>query len=377
MGYAYTPGLTVAEYTVIRRVRRLPISGQVLVQVGQQVQAEEVVAEADLPGDVRPVNVVSELGITPDELPDVMIKKEGDAVAKDEPFARTRGLFGLFKGECRAPIDGTIESASAVTGQVIIRGLPTPLRKLAYVAGTIVDVREGQSATVEATGTLIQGIFGLAGEAVGTLEMVVESPDDVLDAERVKPEHAGKVIVGGILVTADAVKAAIQHAVKGIVSGGLDDTDVRATLGYELGVAITGEENLGVTVIITEGFGKISMAAGTFELLRRRAGSRASINGATQIRAGVIRPEIIIPTDRQPSTSKAHLEEGGMLQIGTRLRAIREPYFGRLGRCTALPPGLETLSTEARVRVLEVEFDDGQRAILPRANVELIDTQSK
>lgn len=377
MGYAYTPGLTVAEHTVIRRVRRLPINGQVLVAVGQQVQAEEVVAEASLPGEVRPVNVVSELGITPDELPDVMIKKEGDPVVQDEPLARTRGLFGLFKSECRAPIDGTIESASAVTGQVIIRGRPTPLRKPAYVSGRIVDVQEGQSATVEATGTLIQGIFGLAGEAVGTLEMAVDSPDDVLDAERVTPEHAGKVIVGGSLVTADAVKAAVRHGVKAIVSGGLDDTDVRAALGYELGVAITGEEDLGVTVLITEGFGKISMAAGTFELLRRRVGALASVNGATQIRAGVIRPEIIIPADRESSLPEAQPGEGGVLQIGTRLRAIREPYFGRLGRCTALPSGLATLSTEAQVRVLEVEFDDGQRAILPRANVELIDAQSR
>ncbi len=374
MGYAYTPGLSVAEHTVIRRVRRLPLKGQVLVQVGQRVKAEEVVAEANLPGDVRPVNVASELGIAPDELPDVMLKKEADAVAQDEPFARTRGLFGLFKSECRAPIEGTIESASAVTGQVIIRGRPTPLRKLAYVAGTIVDVQDGESATVEATGTLIQGIFGLAGEAVGTLEIVVDSPDAILDADRVKPEHAGKVIVGGSLITADAVKMAIKHGVKGIVSGGLDDTDVRAALGYELGVAITGEEDLGVTVIITEGFGKISMAAGTFELLRKRAGSLASINGATQIRAGVIRPEIVIPADGKHSTPDTRGDEGGVLQIGTRLRAIREPYFGRLGRCIALPPGLTMLSTEAEVRVLEVEFDDGQRAILPRANVELINT---
>jgi hypothetical protein len=372
MGYAYTPGLSVAESTVIRRVRRLPLKGVVLVRVGQRVKAEDVVAEAKLPGLVRPINVVSKLGIAPDELPRVLLKKEGDAVAENEPFARTAGLFGLFKSECRSPVDGTIESASPVTGQVIIRGQPTALRKLAYVAGTIVDVREGESATVEVTGTLIQGIFGLAGEAVGPLEVVVDSPDDVLDAAGVRPEHAGKVIVGGSLVTAGAVRAAVEHGVKGIVSGGLDDTDVRAALGYELGVAITGEETLGVTVIITEGFGRIGMAKATFELLQKRSGLLASINGATQIRAGVIRPEIIIPLDKQPSQQEAGGGEAGALQIGTRLRAIREPYFGRLGRCTALPAELETLPTEAKVRVLEVEFDDGARVILPRANVELI-----
>jgi hypothetical protein len=378
MGYAYTPGLSVAERTVLRRVRRLPLKGEVLVKVGQRVKADDCVAEAHLPGGVRPINVASQLGISADELPGVLLVSEGDAIAEGEPFARTAGIFGLFKSECRSPIDGTIESASPVTGQVIIRGRPTPLRKTAYVAGTIVEVCAGESATVEVGATFIQGIFGLAGEAVGPLEIVVDSPGQILDADRITSALAGKVIVGGSLVTADAIRAAVEHGVVGIISGGLDDSDVRAALGYELGVAITGEEELGVTVIITEGFGKIGMAAATFELLQRRSGALASINGATQIRAGVIRPEIIVPLDSHagathptPAPGGAD-EEGSVLEVGTRLRAIREPFFGRLGRCTALPVELETLTSGARVRVLEVEFDDGARATLPRANVELI-----
>ena len=40
MGYAYTPGLTVAEHTVIRKVRRLPLKGRVLVTEGQPVAAQ-------------------------------------------------------------------------------------------------------------------------------------------------------------------------------------------------------------------------------------------------------------------------------------------------------------------------------------------------
>ena len=41
---------------------------------------------------------------------------------------------------------------------------------------------------------------------------------------------------------------------------------------------------------------KIQMGAQTFDLLNENSDRLASINGATQIRAGVIRPEIIIPT---------------------------------------------------------------------------------
>lgn len=375
MGYAYTPGLTVAESTVIRKVRRLPLKGEVLVQVGQAVEADDVVAQTNLPGEVKTVNAVGQLGLTPEELPAAMLKRENDAVTENEPIARTKGFLGMFKSECRSPISGTVESVSAVTGQVIIRGNPTPLQKTAYARGRIVAVQPGESATVEVRGTFIQGIFGVGGEARGVLEMAVDGPADRLAAERITPRQSGKIIVGGSLVTAEAVQKAIQCGVKGIVSGGLNDADLRGFLGYELGVAITGEEALGITLIITEGFGPISMAARTFALLKKRAGLPASINGATQIRAGVIRPEVVIPLPDAAVVPAPVADADSVLQINTLLRAIREPYFGRIGRCTALPVELVRLPSETMVRVLEVEFEDGERAILPRANVELIKSE--
>ena len=80
-----------------------------------------------------------------------------------------------------------------------------------------------------------------------------------------------------------------------IVSGGLDDADLEQFLGYNLGVAITGSEALGLTVIVTEGFGDIAMARRTHTLLTAHEGDDVSVNGTTQIRAGVIRPEIVMP----------------------------------------------------------------------------------
>jgi hypothetical protein len=372
MGYAYTPGLAVADCTVVRKVRRLPLRGRVLVQVGQPVEADDVVAETSLPGEVKSLNLASKLGIAPEELPEVMLKREGQPVAENEPLARTKGLLGLFRSEARSPMEGSVESISQVTGQVIIRGKPTALRKTAYARGMIVAVQEAESATVEVRGTFIQGIFGIGGEAQGELAAVVDRPDAILEADLIRPELAGKIVVGGSLVTADAVRAAVRCGVRGIITGGLNDADLRDFLGYELGVAITGEESLGLTLIVTEGFGRISMAQATFDLLRRRAGQLASINGVTQIRAGVIRPEVLIPLADRPTTAAEWSEADSGLRIGTPLRAIRDPYFGRIGRCTALPVELARLPTETQVRVLEVEFEDGERAILPRANVELI-----
>ena len=372
MAHAYTPGLKVAAGTTIRNERRLPIEGEVIVQIGDKIDAADIVAKAALPGNVQLVNIANLLSIPIEDIRDYMLKKEAEPIRKGEIIGETKGLFGLFKSQARAPIDGTIESISDVTGQVIIREAPIPVNVMGHIAGSIVEVISDEGAVVETYGTYIQGIFGVGGETVGKLELVVDTPDAPLTKDLIQPTHRGKILCGGAIVRNDAIQEAIQHGVKGIIVGGIHDSDLRALLGYDLGVAITGSESLGLTLVVTEGFGEISMAARTFDLLKAQEDLTASINGATQIRAGVVRPEIIIPTEGQEETVETGVA-GDALNIGTLIRIIREPYFGELGRVSVLPVELQALETEAKVRVLEVELENGNRVVLPRANVEIIE----
>jgi transcription antitermination factor NusG len=90
----------------------------------------------------------------------------------------------------------------------------------------------------------------------------------------------------------------------------------------------------------------------------------------------VIRPEVVIPLDGAAS-AKSEVPSGdapstGMV-VGSPVRVIREPYFGEIGKVADLPPELKKLETEAMVRILTVEFEAGKKAVIPRANVELIE----
>ncbi len=372
MAQAYTPGLKVTKGMIIKKKRRLPLEGEVLVEVGATVKAEDVVAKADLPGNVQLLNVANLLSVQPNEVEEYMLKPIGETVSKDEIIATTKGLFGLFKSQARSPIDGTIETISDVTGQVILREPPIPVELKAYTDGTVTETIPNEGATVETYGTYIQGIFGVGGETLGDLIVVANSPNDILTPEQILPEHKDNIIVGGSLVTTDTIQKAVQLEVNGIIAGGIDDADLRQLLGYELGVAITGSEKLGITLVITEGFGSIAMAERTFALLKAREGMKTSINGATQIRAGVVRPEIVIPFVSEGEDTEADATVG-LLGIGSSVRIIREPHFGKLGRVTELPIELQELETEAEVRVLQVEFENGEKTTLPRANVEVIE----
>ncbi len=373
MAHSYTPGLTVTDRTVVHRRRLLPLAGEVLVHAGDKVRCDQAVARAQLPGKVYPVNLANQLSVAPGEIKEYLVKREGDAVQKDEILAENKPLIKWFKTEIRSPVSGTIESVSTVTGQVLLREPPRLLDLLAYVDGTIAEVIPHQGVMVEADCALVQGIFGIGGETWGEIIVAVGSPDEQLLPAHVTSAVKGKIVVGGSFLSSDTMAKAKEIGVAGLVVGGIHDKDLRELLGYDLGVAITGTEQVGFTLILTEGFGAIPMAAKTFGLLSAHAGQRASISGATQIRAGVIRPEIVVPY-RGPASSGAALgQQREGVRLGDSVRIIRDPFFGRISEVSALPHDLQKIPTESEVRVLEVKFSDGTRAVVPRSNIEVIE----
>jgi hypothetical protein len=374
MAFAYTPGLRVASMAVIRKERRLPLKGEVLVAQGDRVEADTVVARTELPGNVKMLNIANMLGgLPPGDIPDMLHMKPGDKLQKNDTIAKSNGFLGLFKNTVRSPIEGVFESYNEITGQAVLREPPVPVEIDGYVQGTVVEVLEGEGVVVETYCTFVQGIFGIGGETRGELLTVVDSPDQELTADLITAECSGKVLVGGSYISNETLMKAAAAGVEAVVVGGFDDKDLKDLLGFDLGVAITGHEKLGIVLVLTEGFGRMTMAHVTFDLLRSRNGMMASINGATQIRAGVMRPEVVIPFTDDTARSQIAERQAGAMDIGSPIRCIRAPYFGKLGHVSSLPAELVTIDSESRVRVLEVEFENGSKAIVPRANVELIE----
>jgi hypothetical protein len=375
MAHAYTPGLKVSEKAVIRKERKLPLWGDVLVNKGDRVKAEDVVARALLPGPVHPKNLAGELGISPSELKNALIVKKGESIKKGQVIARARVFFGLFKVEATSPIDGYLEDYSEITGQVILRENSIPVEVLAYLDGVVEEIIPREGVIIRTVAGLVQGIFGVGGEKIGTLKVAVDSPYEILKSDRINENLKGAIVVGGRSADINAINKAAEVGIKALVLGSVDDGVLREFVGYDIGVAITGNENVPFTLIITEGFGDLPMAERTFNLFKKFEGLKASSNGATQIRAGVQRPEVIIfRKDVDPFEEVEDKLESGHLDIGTTVRIIRDPYFGEIGTVIDLPNEPIVIETESKVRVLKVRLMDGREVVIPRANVELIET---
>ena len=370
--HAYTPGLKVKRAMTVDKTRRLPILGEVLVNLGDTVEHETITARTEISGNPEIVKTSMLLGVEPEDLPRYMLKKVGDNVDEGENLAYYSAFFGLIKKAVASPIDGTVESVSDVTGQVILRGKPIPVEIDSYIPGKVVEILPREGVVVETNAAFIQGIFGIGGESQGRIRMAVGSPGDELTEDLIRPEDKGAVLVGGSMVTMEALKKAVGIGVACIVVGGVRHGDLTSFTGEEIGVAITGHEEVGITLIVTEGFGKMTMSERTFDLLKSFEGFNASVNGATQIRAGVLRPEIIIPHEEGAGQASAEELGAGMVP-GTPVRIIRQPYFGAIGNVVSLPVELQQVDSESHVRVLDVELGDGTVVTVPRANVEIIE----
>jgi len=287
---------TIERDAVIRKHRRLPAPGEVLVKKGEEVKEDTVIARGHVRNpEITELRVAEKLGVDPFNLSGYMLKKTGDAVARDEVIALRRTFFGKSTKVCRSPLEGTIEALSTSYGTALVRGNPIPVEINAHIPGRVAEIFPREGASIECTGTIARGAFGIGGETRGRIDAAVDAPNETLTSASIDATHKGKVVLGGAAATLDALRKAVQVGVSAIVVGGIDEKDLTELLGYEFGFGVTGHEQVGYTLIITEGFGSNPMNEETFRLLKENVGEHACVDGTTQIRTRMQRPEIIIP----------------------------------------------------------------------------------
>lgn len=360
---SYAPGLVCEPYGCFTRFRPVPQHGSIVSRDGDRVVADSVVGYFNPQGNMTNHCLARELDISPFDVPSAMLRKEGDRVMKGEIIARARGLFN--RKEFAAPEDSVLERISPYTGWITLRGQPLPI--LAEYPGTVARSIAGQGVYIDCRGALVQGIFGVGGRASGRLELSQAGPESVLTPEHAIPEYEGAVVVGGARASLGFLDRARRLGYKAVVTGGVHKVDLDAYLGYTLGIAVTGLEPT-MILIITEGFGHIPMRAEVLAALAPLVHKQAYVCGATQVRAGVIRPELFVPYDQQSS----ELAASGVfpnLAPGMRVRLIRAPLFGKVGIVLSGPTQMR-LPTENTAMAVVVRLGDGEERVVPTANLE-------
>jgi len=374
MASAYTPGLQVTANTQVSRLRELPCPGAVTVAVGDKVAPDTKVLRAELPGEIDIIRLTDRLGFEPEEVLEHLLVKEGDKVERGQLLCEIKTFFGLFTSRYNAQSTGVVEFITETNAHIGLRHAPIPLEVQAFLRGVVTEIDPGKSVTISTKGSLIQGIFGVGGERSGQLLTLHGTAEDEISPQTLEPlrdKLNGAVLLGGARFSEAALRIAAEAGVNGVITGSIDATTLRQYVGFEIGVSITGDENVPFTLIITEGFGRLTLSPRIMKLAEQLDGKEVSIKGATQVRAGAMRPEMIVPDPEAFLEDVEHLLESS-LHVGSTVRVIRVPFFGEFAEVVELPNEPETVPSGAVVRVLRLKRSSGEVVTVPRANVEII-----
>lgn len=363
-----TPSLTVSGSSVVSKTRELPVKGEITVKVGDDVSPNDIVGKASPEGDIIILRAAEAMGIEPFEIEKGLIKKPGDSVKEGEVICEHPGLFGLFTSRFRSQVSGVMEYFSSTTGHIGIRLPARELTVRAYLKGRVISVLPGRAVTIESKCALVQGIFGVSGERTGIVHYLEGMGASKVDKQSLPKDLDEKIVCGGQSFTIDALKEASSRGAVGVITASIDDDVLKGYLGYDLGIALTGTEAVPMTLIVTEGFGDLNLSKRAETVLKECSGHLASMNGTTQVRAGAVRPELVIFDTKGTAEKIAPLT----IEIGSTVRLIRVPNFGKLGEVIELPSDPKKLETGAYARVVRVRLEAGREVLVPRSNVELV-----
>jgi hypothetical protein len=345
--------LRVASVLDIHRVRRLPFAGHVLVNEGESVQPEDVIAEVAIPNNMLMLDVAKGLGISPLETISCMVRDLGEALSRGDVVAQSEGPFPRW---VRTPVDGTLVECHQ--GRAV---LATGKNYVRIQAGMIAEVKElipDYGAILTTRGSIIQGVWGNGQVGAGVLNVIESSFGTPINVAMCGSLESGQVIAAGVCLHAAVLKHLAELRLAGLILGSLAPELIPAAMG------------LAMPVIVLQGFGQLPFCAASTALLKSRADQIASLNACESDIWSGRRPEVIIPhANGEP---EAALGFRALLAVGQQVRVLSGAALGEVGEVVQLPQAKNRFESGLFFYEAKVALENGDIIPVPRQNLVIL-----
>lgn len=308
------------------------------------------------------INLLEELDISKLGLISALRVHPGRMVTPGQVLAVRQGVKSRA---VLSPLYGRVESIN----DGVITIMPTHARTAlhAYLTGRVQQVVPRQGVVVQAFAHVITGAYGVGSESGGEILLAADA-DEALAASAVTSGWQGKIVVAGRTASLELLQAAHKVDCAGVIVAHMNSNVLAAYAGSNSRPGITGDDELLMPLMLTERFSPTPMRAAVWQELASLQGRYASMSGKTQIRAGLVRPEVVVCEADWPEELPNDEITSGAVQVSDLVRVIRSPYLDQIGRVAALPRERQTIVTGSRVRVAEVLIGE-KLVVLPVANL--------
>jgi biotin carboxyl carrier protein len=274
MGSLLSTGVNHYYSPVRGRVERIDwANGALLLREIQDYSFEPVV-----------INLAELLGVKPGVVMGLMRKRIGDFVHTGEVLA-AKGKTKM-EHSVRTPTTGTIQSYDPHTGQLTITYVKKDLSLKASLTAIVTKVSAKRYVELEYEGSTLNGSIGFGRVSAGKLVYL-----EAWDAAAVTEDA---IMAYPFALSAEQMQVLKIKKVGGLIVPSLPQKEMVTLLGQEIGVGITGNEHLPFAILLISGFGKLPLPAAIVSELKIHNGKHTVLLPATQIRAGVVRPVLII-----------------------------------------------------------------------------------
>lgn len=359
LGYARYP---FSRYTMHHVTRSLTEGAQVLVKVGEEVRPEKIVGIGKKSAGFRTLDAAAALKVPPQDVKKYLIKMTGSYINKGEVIAQRSIALGLRSKQLKSPVDGVLQQMNEQTGILTLEYRPEELRVVSGVKGVVSNIDPHKNEITISTNVVeVHGALGIGQRREGSIH-VVRQPDLPLSEKQIDPTWENKIVVGGSLLTKQVLYHCVALKVQGIVVGGIHWEDFSTLIGSR------GRfEDIGISVIVTEGFGNLPIPPKLFESLQANEGKFSFIWG------GMAR--LLIPhQDTEGAKPQKHIHAQARyarLTEGMRVRLLTLNRRGEFGTIRQLSEDTY-LGSGIVAPAAHIELYNGETALVPITGIEVI-----
>ena len=265
-----------------------------------------------------------------------------------------------------SPVVGRVREISVTGGYMILAPMYQATELPAHLDGTVVNIPDASTLIIQGYGYKYQGVLGYGGEQVGPLKPISSQNHDI-EASDIPEDASDSILLARGGISFEALKKAEDLGVKGFILGTIHPSILRE-YSHEDPLTVMGQRmDIPFSLILMQGFGS-PMSESLYETIAAHAGMRVAIDGSTQLRAGVQRPQILIALPESEPDDYKEAQPSHNIDPGDTVILIREPHFGASAKVLSISSKLEKTDAGTLAAVANLRLEDGREIKIPIQN---------